>query len=56
MLQQTTRKETMKTLQLNMNKMMIDTEMERRRMKLMPEITIMSMRERIIEHIVIRRF
>lgn len=46
----------MKILQLNMNKMMIDTEMERRRMKLMPEITIMSMRQRIIEHTVIRRF
>jgi hypothetical protein len=56
MLQETMRKGTMKILQLNMNKMMIDTEMERRRMKLMPEITIMSMRQRIIEHTVIRRF
>jgi hypothetical protein len=56
MLQQTMRKETMKMLQLNMNKMMIDTEMERRRMKLMPEITIMSMRQRIIERTVIQRY
>ena len=56
MLQQTMRKETTKIPQLNMNKMKTDTEMERRRMKLMPEITIMSTRERIIEHKVIRRF
>jgi hypothetical protein len=43
------RKETMKMLQLNMNKMMIDTGMERRKMKLMAEIIIMSTRQRIIE-------
>jgi hypothetical protein len=44
------RKETTKIPRLNMSKMKIDTEMERKKLKLMPEITIMSMRQRIIEH------
>jgi hypothetical protein len=47
------KKETMKIPQLNTNRTKIDTEMERRKMKLMPEITIMSMRQRIIEHSVV---
>jgi hypothetical protein len=42
----------MKILQLSMNKMMRGTGRERRKVKPMEEITIMSMKERITENAV----
>jgi hypothetical protein len=43
------KKETMKIPRLSMNEMMTDTGRVRRKVKRMEEITIMNMKERIIE-------
>lgn len=56
MLQQTMRKETTKMQQLSMNMMMTtDIGRERRKAKLMGEIMVMNMKERIIESAVIKQ-
>lgn len=52
MLQQTMRKETMKIPQLSMNEMMTDTGRERRKVKIMEEITTTNMKEKITENAV----